>query len=97
MAANTSMFNIGDIVTVRIPRLDGDSKWLYKQLGLSESEQYVISDVLFAAYSREDNFIYWEYELKDHADLHNIPEEWLRIYEDEEEIYASDIELLIGD
>ena len=96
MAANTSMFNIGDIVTVHIPRLDGDSKWIYKQLGLSESERYVISDVLFAAYSEEDNFIYWEYELKDNTDL-RMPEEWLRRYEDEEEIYASDIKYLIGD
>lgn len=95
MAANTSMFNIGDIVTVCIPRRYGDRKWLYKRLGLSESERYVISDVLFAAYSREDNFIYWEYELKDYADLYNIPEDWLRIYEDEEEIYASDIKCLI--
>ena len=95
MAANTSMFNIWDVVTVYIPECY-DGKGLYKRLGLSESERYVISGVHFAAYSRDDNFIYWEYELKDHADLH-IPEEWLRIYEDEEEIYASDIECLIGD
>lgn len=95
MAANTSMFNILDVVTVYIPECY-DVKGLYKRLGLSESERYVISDVLFAAYSRDDNFIYWEYELKDHADLH-IPEDWLHKYEDEEEIYASDIECLIGD
>ena len=95
MAANTSMFNIYDVVTVCIPECY-DRDGIYKRLGLSKSERYVISDVLFAAYSKEDNFIYWEYELKDHTDL-RIPEEWLRIYEDEEEIYASDIECLIGD
>lgn len=94
MAANTSMFNIGDIVTVRIPRRYGDSKWLYKRRGLSESERYVISDVLFASYSREDNFIYWEYELKDHADSHNIPEEWITLCD--EDIEPIDIKYIIG-
>ena len=95
MDANTSMFNIYDVVTVCIPEcFRGEG--LYKRLGLSESERYLISDVLFAAYSEEDNFIYWEYELKDHTDF-RMPEEWLRKYEDEEEIYASDIECLIGD
>ena len=96
MAANTSMFNKGDIVTIYIPREYYNRERLYKQLGLSESERYVISDVLFASYSREDNFIYWEYELKNHTDSY-IPEDWLRKYEDEEEIYASDIKCLIGD
>ena len=95
MAANTSMFNALDVVTMYIPECY-DSEGLYKRLVLSKSERYVISDVLFAAYSRDDNFIYWEYELKDHANL-RIPEDWLRKYEDEEEIYASDIECLMGD
>ncbi len=95
MAANTSMFNIYDVVTVCIPEYF-NKEGLYKRLGLSESERYVISDVHFAAYSKEDNFIYWEYGLKDHTDL-RMPEEWLRKYEDEEEIYALDIKCLIGD
>jgi len=95
MAANTSMFNIYDVVTVCIPKCY-DRDGIYERLGLSKSERYVISGVSFAAYSKEDNFIYWEYELKDRTDL-RIPEEWLRRYEDEEEIYASDIKYLIGD
>ena len=94
MAANTSMFNIGDIVTVRIPQRYGDSKWLYKRRGLSELEQYNVSDVSFCRYSIIDDLIDWRYELND-GKFSFIPEDWLSIYEEDEDICTSDIEYLI--